>query len=37
MITRRRRSLSPLQEKLVIGLFLLAGGFLQCLVLAVAS
>ena len=34
---RRRRSLSALQEKLVIGLFLLAGGLLQLLVVAVAS
>ena len=37
MAARRRRSLSRLQETLIIGAFLLAGGVLQVVVLVVAS
>ena len=37
MSARRRHSLSRLQETLIIGAFLLAGGMLQVAVLAFAS
>ena len=37
MATRRPRTLSRLQETLIIGAFLLAGGVLQVVVLVVGS